>query len=28
MTIDNLEAGLTGKPLPNCANPAAYGNRK
>jgi glyoxylate reductase len=24
MTADNLEAGLAGKPLPNCVNPEVY----
>ena len=28
MAIDNIEAGLDGKPLPYCANPQVYENRK
>lgn len=28
MAVENLEAGLAGKPLPHCANPAVYTSRK
>ena len=28
MTVENIEAGLSGKPLPYCANPDVYGKRK
>ena len=28
MTVENIEAGLTGNPLPYCVNPEIYSNRK
>jgi glyoxylate reductase len=28
MTVDNIEAGLSGNPLPYCVNPEAYSKRK